>query len=103
MSRFMAQLGSPTAGLLLVQGEGVAGAFVLRPGCRCISEGSHPGGSAPGARREGAGSNPGIGGLPPIPSNTGRGLPSTCLSTGDGAHCCRGGWFPCLLFFFGGG
>ena len=29
MSRFMAQLGSHTAGLLLVQGEGVAGAFVL--------------------------------------------------------------------------
>ena len=29
MSGFMAQLGSPTAGLLLVQGEGVAGAFVL--------------------------------------------------------------------------
>ena len=103
MSRFMAQLGSPTAGLLLVQGEGVAGAFVLCPGCRCISGGSRPGGSAPGARRAGAGSNPGIGGLPPIPSSTGRGLPSTCLSTGDGAHCCRGGWFPCLLFFLGGG
>ena len=29
MSRFMAQLGSPSAGLLLLQGEGVAGAFVL--------------------------------------------------------------------------
>ena len=29
MSPCMAQQGSPTAGLLLVQGEGVAGAFVL--------------------------------------------------------------------------
>ena len=44
-----------------------------------------------------------IGGLPSIPSNTGRGLPSTCSSTGDGAHCCRGGWLPCVLFFQGGG
>ena len=46
---------------------------------------------------------PGSAGLPPIPSNTGRGLPSTCSSTGDGAHCCRGGWVPCVLFFLGGG
>ena len=99
MFRLMAQQSTPTAGLLLAQGEGVAGAFVLRPGCQCISEGSRPRGSAPGARREGAGSNPVIGGLPPIPSNTGRGLPSTCSSTGDGAHCCRGGWLPCVLFF----
>ena len=29
MSRFVAQLGSPTAGLLSLQGEGVAGAFVM--------------------------------------------------------------------------
>ena len=29
MFRFMAQLSTPTAGVLLVQGEGVAGAFVL--------------------------------------------------------------------------
>ena len=29
MSRFMAEQSSPTAGLLLAQGEGVAGAFVL--------------------------------------------------------------------------
>ena len=29
MFRFMAKQGTPTAGLLLAQGEGVAGAFVL--------------------------------------------------------------------------
>ena len=99
MFRVMALQSTPTVGVHLAQGEGVAGAFVLWPGCQCISEGSRPGGSEPGARHEGAGSNPVIGGLPPIPSNTGRGLPSTCSSTGDGAHCCRGGWLPCVLFF----
>ena len=58
-----------------------------------FSEGGRSSGSAPGVCREGGGSSPGIGGLPPIPSNTGRDLLSTCSSTGGGAHCCRCVWF----------
>ena len=42
-----------------------------------FSEGGRSSGSAPGVCREGGGSSPGIGGLPPIPSNTGRGLLSS--------------------------
>ena len=70
-------------------------------GCRCLSEGSRSSGSASGAERSGGGSIPGIGGLPPIPLNTGWGLPSTCSSTGGGAHCCRCVWFPRVPVFLG--
>ena len=70
---------------------------------QCLSEGGRSSGSAPGVRREGGGSSPGIGGLPPIPSNTGRDLPSTCSSTGGGAHCCRCVWFLRVTFFGGWG
>ena len=45
MLRFMAQQSTPTAGLLLAQGEGDAGACVLRPGCQCISEAATPEGA----------------------------------------------------------
>ena len=64
-----------------------------------FSEGGRSSGSAPGVCREGGGSSPGIGGLPPIPSNTGRDLPSTCSSTGGGAHCCRCVWFLRVTFW----
>ena len=64
-----------------------------------FSEGGRSSGSAPGVCREGGGSSPGIGGLPPIPSNTGRDLLSTCLSTGGGAHCCRCVWFLRVTFW----
>ena len=40
-------------------------------------------------------------GLPPIPLNTGRDLPSIRSSTGGGAHCYRCVW--CLRALFGGG
>ena len=66
---------------------------------QCLSEGGRSSGSAPGVCREGGGSIPGIGGLPPIPSNTGRDLPSTCSSTGGGAHCCRCVWFLRVTFW----
>ena len=66
---------------------------------QCLSEGGRSSGSALGVCREGGGSSPGIGGPPPIPSNTGRDFPSTCSSTGGGAHCCRCVWFLRVTFW----